>query len=278
MALVRQKAHAAAERRRRQVAVATLSVLLLVAAGHRRGPHRAPPGNRAADDRTGRGDQRPRRAAGPDVDAHHVDARLPALPSSTVPTTRPAVPATTRTTRLRPPRRRPPPWSAATAATRPAVPSAGNPDRAEPAAHGHPDPQPDRAPGGAGGDVQGRRLRPGRESADGRPGDEHDHVDGTPIAGVTAHVDCTEQCGPWTTPPPVPINQELPFKHVYVSPGTYTVKFPFRALGDCAYFSSEGHGHGDHRGHRLTPLGTAGIGRATGGGAGGQIVERGGLS
>ena len=62
-----------------------------------------------------------------------------------------------------------------------------------------------------------------------------DYGDGSPVTGVSGHLDCVQGAGPWTTPVPVPVHEELTYHHVYAQPGTYIAKFTFRSLGNCAY-------------------------------------------
>lgn len=67
-----------------------------------------------------------------------------------------------------------------------------------------------------------------------------DYGDGSPFGGVGGHVDCVSGYGPWTTPTPVPVHEELAFEHAYANIGSYRVTFKFNALGDCAHGPSEG--------------------------------------
>ena len=76
----------------------------------------------------------------------------------------------------------------------------------------------------------------------GASGSGNDYGDGTPAGGFGGHKDCVAMYGPWTTPAPVPVHDELTFQHAYASPGTYVAKFPFGTLGDCARGPSEGTG------------------------------------
>ena len=65
-----------------------------------------------------------------------------------------------------------------------------------------------------------------------------DYGDGTPFYGVGGHVECAGFFGPWDSTP-VPVHQELAFKHVYANAGTYTATFRFATLGNCAYGPSQ---------------------------------------
>lgn len=66
-----------------------------------------------------------------------------------------------------------------------------------------------------------------------------DYGDGTPTRQMSGHVDCVGGSGPWTPPPPVPVHEELTYQHVYATPGTYTATFTYRSMGNCAYGPSE---------------------------------------
>lgn len=67
-----------------------------------------------------------------------------------------------------------------------------------------------------------------------------DYGDGTPTTGVGGHVDCAGGSGPWTPPSPVPVHEELTYQHVYAAAGTYTVTFTYHSMGNCAYGPSDG--------------------------------------
>jgi hypothetical protein len=66
-----------------------------------------------------------------------------------------------------------------------------------------------------------------------------DYGDGTPVPGMSGHVDCGWSYGPWTPPDPVPLHKELTYQHAYAGAGTYTVTFTFNSYGNCAYGPSE---------------------------------------
>lgn len=66
-----------------------------------------------------------------------------------------------------------------------------------------------------------------------------DYGDGTPTTGVGGHLDCVGGSGAWTTPAPVPVHEEITYQHVYAAAGTYTATFTYRSLGNCAYGPSE---------------------------------------
>jgi hypothetical protein len=70
-------------------------------------------------------------------------------------------------------------------------------------------------------------------------GRDVDYGDGTPVLGISGHIDCTQGFGPWTPPAPVPLHAELRFQHAYATSGTYTVVMRFKSLGSCAYGPSE---------------------------------------
>ena len=72
-----------------------------------------------------------------------------------------------------------------------------------------------------------------------REGMANNYGDSVPERGPTAHVDCFELFGLWTPGPPEPVHADLTFRHVYTAPGTYTVSFPFKTLGDCTYGPSQ---------------------------------------
>ncbi|HET9443089.1 MAG TPA: hypothetical protein VFO65_07180, partial [Acidimicrobiales bacterium] len=68
-----------------------------------------------------------------------------------------------------------------------------------------------------------------------QPPDTIDFGDGTPFLGNLAHLDCFLGFGPWTTPAAEPVHAELDYDHAYASPGTFTVRFTYKTLGNCAY-------------------------------------------
>jgi hypothetical protein len=72
-----------------------------------------------------------------------------------------------------------------------------------------------------------------------RAGMANNYGDGPPERGPMAIVDCTERYGPWTPEAPIPVHADLTFRHVYAAAGTYTVSFPFKAIGNCTYGPSE---------------------------------------
>jgi hypothetical protein len=72
-----------------------------------------------------------------------------------------------------------------------------------------------------------------------REGIANNYGDRPPEFSPTAIVDCLERYGPWTPEAPRPVHADLTFRHVYASAGTYTVSFPFKAIGDCMYGPSE---------------------------------------
>jgi hypothetical protein len=67
------------------------------------------------------------------------------------------------------------------------------------------------------------------------PDNTNDYGDGTPSNGIAGHIDCVGGWGPWTPPDPVPVHQDVSYKHVYTGAGTYAASFTFQSLGDCAH-------------------------------------------
>ena len=234
LALVRRKAAAAdaAQRRRHSVvagAAALLMVIGLATVVVRRGPEPAT--------------QLMTTGVGPTSTAVDLASTSTVASSTTVPvtvavpTTRPAAAPTTRTTR--------PPASTTTLACRDSIDPACGPFRWDPP------PAPNR-PLTVTVTYAPANPRPGEavtfkvvvDDPDGqslldRTGMANDYGDGAPQAIPSAIVDCTEGYGPWTPPPPTPVHAEPSFQHTYAKPGTYVVKLPFKALGDCAYGPSE---------------------------------------
>lgn len=67
------------------------------------------------------------------------------------------------------------------------------------------------------------------------PDNANDYGDGSPTIGEQGHNDCVGMRGPWTPPDPVPVHEDLSYKHVYTRAGTYTANFTYQSLGDCAH-------------------------------------------
>lgn len=240
LALTRAKAHAAAERagRRLRALSAMAAVVLLVGLG-------------AVVERRGDGAATQLRTTAGDVaQPPFTPETTTGIPATTIPTTTPSVPRPTSTT-TRPasaPTSRPAATTSSTASSQTcrnsSEPSCG-PFRWDP-------PKPPDQPITA--KLSHLPIAPKAgatvtfsvtvDDPDGRmlvdpSGRANNYGDGPPGVGGNLIGDCEARFGPWTPGAPVPVHADLTFEHVYAAPGTYTVSFPIKSLGDCTYGPSE---------------------------------------